>query len=99
VLKWRLVMERDVEQYFVNEAKKQGALALKFISPGNSGVPDRLVIRSDGGVEFVELKSSTGKLRPLQTKVIKLLEYYGQTVTVISSKKEVDRYWRLRREC
>jgi len=91
-------MERDIERYFVKKAKENNALAFKFSSPSNSGVPDRLVIRSDGSVEFVELKKKGEKPRPLQLQVFRILEvFYGQTVTIIDSKKQVDEYWRQRR--
>ena len=91
-------MERDIEKYFTQQAKKHGALAFKFVSPGNAGVPDRIVIRADGGIEFVELKSPGETLRPLQLKMMDMLEAYGQTVTVIDSKEKTDKYWRQRRE-
>ena len=35
--------EKYVEQKLVTEAKKMGGLAVKFVSPGFDGVPDRLV--------------------------------------------------------
>lgn len=43
-----------------------GCLVLKFVSPGNSGVPDRLVFIPGGKLVLVELKRPGGKLRPLQ---------------------------------
>lgn len=92
-------MEKSIEKYFRDKAKQNGAMALKFVSPGAAGVPDRLVIRADGGVEFVELKQPGKSLRPVQKAMKHRLEAYGQTVTVIDSKEAVDEYWRLRRDC
>lgn len=62
------VRERTIETRFVNEVKKHGGLALKWVSPGQSGVPDRIVLTPDGRTIFVELKAPGKQLRPLQVK-------------------------------
>ena len=36
--------EKQLEHLFLMEVKRVGGLALKFVSPGFSGVPDRLVL-------------------------------------------------------
>lgn len=41
-------------------------MCLKFVSPNNPGVPDRIVITPDGRVYFVELKTEYGRLAPIQ---------------------------------
>ena len=38
--------EKQLEHLFLMEVKCIGGLALKFVSPGFSGVPDRLVLRN-----------------------------------------------------
>jgi len=43
-------------------------LAVKFVSPGFDGVPDRLVLFPGGKVAFVELKAPGKKMRPLQVR-------------------------------
>lgn len=48
--------EKALEDRLKREAKKKGLLTLKFESPGNTGVPDRVVIGSHGLVAFIELK-------------------------------------------
>ena len=35
--------EKDVERKLVRAARDSGGMALKFVSPGMAGVPDRLV--------------------------------------------------------
>jgi len=92
-----MTVESDVEKHFVKLAKENKAWALKFTSPGTRGVPDRIVIRYDGGIEFVELKKPGESLRPSQKVVKKILERYGHTVTVLDTKADVTEYWRLRR--
>lgn len=36
--------EKELERKLVYKVKKLGGRAFKFISPGNSGVPDRLIV-------------------------------------------------------
>ena len=58
--------ESFVEKKLTTEAKKRGGLAVKFVSPGFDGVPDRLVLFPGGRLAFVELKAPGKKMRPLQ---------------------------------
>jgi hypothetical protein len=60
--------ERDIEGYLRDEAKKIGAKAYKFLSPGNDGVPDRLLALPIGQAVFVELKAPGKTSKPLQLK-------------------------------
>ena len=61
--------EASIEQAFVKGVKKAGGKAWKFVSPGRSGVPDRIVLLPGGKVIFVELKTETGALTPRQIEV------------------------------
>ena len=36
--------ESQIESYMVRKVKEHGGLCFKFVSPGNPGVPDRIVI-------------------------------------------------------
>lgn len=58
--------EAYIENWLVSQVKKLGGIADKFVSPGSPGVPDRVVILPGGRVIFVELKTETGKLEPIQ---------------------------------
>lgn len=49
--------EKITEKYLRDEIKKIRGFAYKFVSPGNAGVPDRLICLPGGKVVFVELKS------------------------------------------
>lgn len=49
--------ESDIERRLVQGVKKLGGRAYKFVSPGNVGVPDRLVVLPGGVVLFVEVKA------------------------------------------
>lgn len=82
--------EKSIEQYLVKRTKGIGGKAYKFVSPGNAGVPDRIVIFPNGRVAFVELKCAAGKISAAQKNQIAKLKALNQTVRVIYSKDEVD---------
>lgn len=75
--------ESDIEKILVSEVKKLGGRAYKWVSPGNDGVPDRIVILPDRPPMFVELKSEAGRLSALQQAQIKRLKDLGQAVYVV----------------
>lgn len=77
------MLERELEKILVSEVKKLGGRAYKWVSPGNDGVPDRIVIFPDRKPIFVELKTDKGKLSPLQKVQIDRLLKLGQYVTVV----------------
>jgi len=52
--------EKAIEKYCQKVAKDYGGVAVKFSSPSNRGVPDRMLLMPGGRVAFLELKS-TGK--------------------------------------
>lgn len=83
------MLERELEQKFVKEVKKQGGLAYKFTSPNNAGVPDRLVIFSFNKIGFVELKSLGQKPRLLQTKQTERLKKLGCKVFVLDRPENI----------
>ena len=55
--------EKEIEKILVDEVKRLGGRAYKWTSPGNDGVPDRIVFLPDTRVIFVELKTDTGCTR------------------------------------
>ncbi|WP_147536084.1 VRR-NUC domain-containing protein [Bacillus marasmi] len=82
--------ERDIETYLRDKVRKAGGKAYKFESPGNDGVPDRLVIFPVNRIYFVELKAPGKKPRPLQIKQMNDISSFGCSVRVIDSKEGVD---------
>ena len=58
--------ESEIEGWLVSQIKKLGGFADKFISPGNPGVPDRIIVMPGGRVIFVELKTEIGRLSGIQ---------------------------------
>jgi len=81
--------ESEIEKTLTLEVKKYGGLALKFISPGMSGVPDRLIMMKGGKLAFIELKAPGKKMRPLQIKRKRQLEALGFLVYCIDDKKQI----------
>lgn len=83
------MVEKEIEQMLVKKVKKRGGWALKFISPGVNGVPDRLVLMPEGRMAFVELKAPGKKMRPLQIKRKGQLEALGFLVYCIDDPKQI----------
>lgn len=81
--------EKQLEHLFLMEVKSVGGMALKFVSPGFSGVPDRLVLIPDGKVAFVEVKAPGQHPRPLQTTRHKQLRQLGFKVYVLDNPQQI----------
>ncbi|CDG20658.1 putative nuclease p44 [Xenorhabdus poinarii G6] len=80
------IREDVIEKHLVNEVKKAGGIAYKFVSPGRRGVPDRIVVLPNGRVVFVECKAPGEKPRRDQLREHERLRALGQTVVVLDSK-------------
>lgn len=81
-------MEKDIERWLGNQLKNLGCIYMKFVSPGNDGVPDRIVVLPGGSVIFIELKATTGKLMANQRVQISRLRKQGALVFVITGMIE-----------
>ncbi|MGO4345520.1 VRR-NUC domain-containing protein [Paenibacillus sp. MCAF9] len=84
------MLEKQIEQYLVKQVKASGGRAYKFVSPGNSGVPDRIVTLPGGRIAFAELKAPGKKPTPLQMNQQRFIANQGLPVVVIDSKEQVD---------
>ncbi len=78
-----MLKEKDIEKILISETRKLGGRAFKWVSPGNDGVPDRIVIFPGKPPVFVELKADNGKLSAVQAVQIKRLKDLGQAVEVV----------------
>jgi hypothetical protein len=87
-----LLPEREsaIERYLVRQAEALGGLCWKFVSPGNAGVPDRLIILPAGRVAFVETKRPGGKVRALQRHRIAQLTDRGVWAGVADTRERID---------
>jgi len=86
------MIEKDVEQRLVKRVIELGGKCYKFVSPGNAGVPDRIVV-CNGHTVFVELKKPEGY------KFAKLQKYHrdeiirnGGECVLIKNYDEVDHF-------
>ena len=87
---WRIIMlEKRIEQRLRDEVKRRGGLALKFVSPGFVGVPDRIVLMPDGNVGFIEVKALGEVSRPIQLSRHKLLRQLGFKVYVLDNIENI----------
>ena len=75
--------ESQIESRLTQGVKALGGIAYKFVSPGNVGVPDRLVILPGGKVLFAELKTDKGRLSPMQAHQIRELQRRGAETWVV----------------
>ena len=81
--------EKEIEQKFTLTAKQAGGLALKFVSPGMSGMPDRLVLLPGGRMAFVEVKAPGRAPRPLQETRHRTLRRLGFRVFVLDRPEQI----------
>lgn len=84
-----MVRESYIENYLVRRVKSCGGQTYKWVSPSNSGVPDRIVL-INRRVSFVELKAPGKKPRALQRIILGRLAEAGYHTAVIDSKEGVD---------
>jgi hypothetical protein len=81
--------EKYTEQKLVKAVKFMGGLALKFISPGFDGSPDRLILLPNGRIAFIELKATGKRMRPLQVRRKRQLESLGFSVYCIDKPEQI----------
>ena len=86
------MLEKEIEKVLVREVRKLGGRAYKWVSPGNDGVPDRIVVLPGMRPVFVELKAESGRLSALQKVQVGRLLDMGQDVRVLRGIREVEQF-------
>ena len=81
--------ERIIERKLIRAVRQCGGLALKFVSPGLNGVPDRLLLFMGGKVAFVEVKAPGESPGPLQAHRMEQLRRMGFPVYVVDSVDQI----------
>lgn len=66
------ILEKELERKLVKAVEAKGGQCLKWVSPGTTGLPDRIVLLPGGRVIFIEMK------RPKGSKVGALQRYWAQ---------------------
>jgi hypothetical protein len=84
--------EKQIEKYLRLRVEERGGVCMKFVSPGQDGVPDRIVVMPGGRVYFVELKTETGKLSRIQKYQLKRLTDLDQICSVVYGKEGVNEF-------
>lgn len=79
--------ESTIEQYLVTETKKRKGYCIKLL--GVVGLPDRMILLPGARVIFVEVKTITGRLSPLQKQWQIWLGVLGFKVLILRSKDQV----------
>ena len=81
--------ESELERKLVKAAKGMEGKAMKFISPGFDGMPDRLVLLPGGKLAFVEVKRHGMKPTPLQLSRHGMLRRLGFRVYVLDAVEQI----------
>lgn len=82
--------ESQIEARLVGGVRSLGGVAFKFTSPGNAGVPDRLIILPGGHVLFAELKTKEGRPSKIQRFQIDRLRRLGVHASLVVGQEGVD---------
>ncbi len=85
--------ESRIERILVDEIRKAGGRAYKWVSPGNDGVPDRIVILPDRPPIFIELKTESGRLTKRQETQIRRLQRLGQDTRVVKGARGLAQFF------
>ena len=88
-------MEKHLEQKLKNQIKALGGLCLKWVSPGFTGVPDRIVLLPGGRIYLVELKYGLGGLSRRQQLVKKQLARLGFEVHIVKGEESLTGFLKL----
>ena len=83
------MLEKEIELQLVMAVKKMGGRAVKFISPGFDGMPDRLVLLPGGRCGFVEVKAPGKRMRALQRVRHEMLKALGFKAYVLDAKEQM----------
>lgn len=87
------MLEKTIEQYLVDEVKKLGGRAPKWVSPGNTGVPDRIVLLPGGRTYYVECKKPKGGKTSARQKLWRrYLKDLGHVIYETHTKEQVDEF-------
>ena len=83
--------EKSIEQKLIRAVKSCDGICPKLVSPGMSGMPDRVVMLPGGRIGFVEVKAPGKEPRPLQVKRHRELRELGIKVFVLDDPGQIGR--------
>ncbi len=79
------MLEKQIEAKVCEYAKTKGALVYKFTSPARAAVPDRLFVRPDGVIFFIEFKRGGQKPTDAQEREHDRLRGHRVNVFVVDN--------------
>jgi hypothetical protein len=84
-------LEKDIEKKLRELVAKHGGFCLKWVCPGWSGVPDRIILMPGARIYFVELKRPKGgRLSPMQKWWAKKLTGLGFSYSQIWDTQDLE---------
>lgn len=83
--------EVTIERHLAAAVRAVGGVAIKLL-PSIAGIPDRMVLLPGGRIRFVELKTKSGRVRPVQKVWFERFSDLGFPVTILRSIEQVDRW-------
>lgn len=81
--------EAQIESRMRRMVLDRGGLCYKFTSPGDAGVPDRIVITPEGRTIYVELKTAVGRMANIQKWQHARMRERGADVRVLHGWEQV----------
>jgi Holliday junction resolvase len=81
--------ESELQKKIVDRLNRHGWSCIKLIQTNMNGIPDLMCIRK-GTVMFLEVKTETGVVAPLQQKRIDDLNKHGVFAKVVRSVEDID---------
>ena len=94
------MLEKDIEARLKRGVERAGGLCLKWVSPGCTGVMDRIVLLPGGRVIFVELKKPGGRLSERQKYMANKMRLLGLEIRCLWDTLQVDTFLEeVRRHC
>lgn len=83
-----MTTESSIEQSFVRWCKKHKITTYKLVLNPGSGWPDRVILFPGNLCCWMEFKTKTGRLEPIQEVLIKEMNNHGHKVYVVRSLAE-----------
>jgi hypothetical protein len=80
-----MIRESEIERFVCQRCEELGWLSWKFTSPGLRGVPDRIIITTQGCIWFLEFKAPGQRCTNVQMQRGKELRERHHVVLVIAN--------------
>jgi hypothetical protein len=88
------LLEKEVEKKLREMIERHGGRCLKWVCPGNAGVPDRLILLPGGRVIFAETKRPKGGVLSARQKwwrkELQRLGFWYTVVWTLEDVKQLD---------